>query len=95
MKKIALVLLAVLAISLIAGCTITKPLDLTNNSVGSKIGESTGKVNFFGAFGANADFSLQTAAQNGGITKVATVDLKVTRLLGGLLTTYTTIVTGE
>jgi hypothetical protein len=85
----------VLAILVVAGCTTTRPLYLTNTPVGSKVGESTGKINFFGIFGFKADYSLQTAVKNGGINKVATVDLKVTRLLGGLLTTYTTIVTGE
>jgi hypothetical protein len=95
MKKTVLVLLAVLAILMIAGCTTTRPLDLTNNTVGSKVGEATGKINFMGMFGANVDVSLQTAAKNGGITKIATVDARVTNILGGLFVTYTTIVTGE
>ncbi|MDR2185531.1 MAG: TRL-like family protein [Treponema sp.] len=95
MKKIALVLLAVLAILMIAGCTTTRPFDLTNNTVGSKVGEATGKISFGGAFGANIDVGLQAAAKNGGITKIATVDLEVTRILGNLFVTYTTIVTGE
>lgn len=95
MKKYGIVFLAVLVVLAIAGCTTTVPFDLTNNTVGSKIGEATGKVNFFGALGGNADYGLQTAAKNGDITRIATVDLRVTRLLGGLFTTYTTIVTGE
>jgi uncharacterized protein YceK len=95
MKNIALVVLAVLAIMTIAGCTTTVPFDVTNNAVGSKVGEATGKINFYGSLGGNADYSLQTAAKNGGITRIATVDLRITNMLGGLFVTYTTIVTGE
>jgi hypothetical protein len=78
----------------LGGCTTTEPFDLTNNPVGSKVGEATGTINFNGAFGATADYSLQTAAKNGGITRIATVDLRVYNVLG-LIKTYTTIVTGE
>jgi len=44
---------------------------------------------FFGA-----DASIQKAAQNGGITKISTVDIKHTSILG-IVVSYETIVTGE
>jgi hypothetical protein len=43
---------------------------------------------------ANGDCSISTAAKNGGITKVATVDYDVTNVLY-LYATTTVIVTGE
>jgi hypothetical protein len=95
MKKYVFVLITALAIMAIAGCTTVTPVDLTSNTIGSKVGEATGTVNFYGALGGNADFSLQTAAKNAGITRIATVDMRVKNLLGGLFVTYTTIVTGE
>jgi hypothetical protein len=94
MKKM-LVLLAALAIFVMAGCTTVVPVDLTTNAVGSKVGESKARVFSGGQFGGNFDWSIQTAAKNGGITKIATVDKKTTRILGGLIITHVTIVTGE
>jgi predicted nucleic acid-binding protein len=40
------------------------------------------------------DASISAAAKNGGITKIATVDIKSTSILN-LIVTYETIVTGE
>ncbi|MDR1277126.1 MAG: TRL-like family protein [Treponema sp.] len=94
MKKIVPVFLTALVVMAIAGCTTTVPVDLTNNPVGTKVGEASGTLNFGGALGGNADYSLQTAAKNGGITRIATVDLRVKSILG-FSVTYTTIVTGE
>jgi hypothetical protein len=95
MKKV-LVFLAILAVLVITGCTTTAPFDLTDNSAGSKVGESSGTVILGGIFTKDlvVDYSIQTAAKNAGITKVATVDRKVYDVLG-IITTYTTIVTGE
>ena len=42
----------------------------------------------------NADASIQTAAKNGGITEISTVDVKTTNILNIILT-YETIVTGK
>jgi hypothetical protein len=94
MKKYVLVLLAILAVLAITGCTTTAPFDLTNNTVGSKVGESTAKVLFGGIFGGTWDYSIKTAAENGGITKIGSVDQRVNNVLN-IIVTYTTIVTGE
>jgi hypothetical protein len=93
MKKYVFVLLTVLVIMGITGCAITQPFDLTENPVGSKVGEATGTLVFGGAYGGFVDFSLQTAAKNGGITKIATADIRTKYLLYAV--EYTTIVTGE
>jgi hypothetical protein len=95
MKKV-LVFLAILVVLAITGCTTTTPFDLTNNSVGSKVGEASGSVILGGIYTKDlvVDYSIQTAAKNAGITRVATVDTRVYRVLS-FITTYTTIVTGE
>jgi hypothetical protein len=95
MKKV-LVFLAILAVMAITGCTTTTPLDLTNNSVGSKVGEASGTILLGGIFTKDlvVDVSIQTAAKNAGITKIATVDYRLYDVLG-FTQTYTTIVTGE
>jgi hypothetical protein len=95
MKKV-LVFLAILVVLVITGCTTTAPFDVTDNSAGAKVGESSGTVLLYGIFTKDlvVDYSIQTAAKNAGITKVATVDRKVYDVLG-IVRTYTTIVTGE
>jgi hypothetical protein len=97
--KRAFVALAILVVLVIAGCTTSSPLDVTENAVGTKVGQASGSIMFGGAFTKDlvVDNSIQTAAKNGGITKIATVDYRVTAdPFGGVFTwTGTTIVTGE
>ena len=77
----------------ITSCSITLPVSATSNPVGSKIG--TAKASgFFGMIYMDADASIKNAAENGGITKISTVDIKTTNLLG-VFTGYECIVTGE
>jgi hypothetical protein len=79
--------------SLVSSCSITVPVGATSNPVGSKVGTSTATVYLHSlAFGADA--SIKSAAKNGGITKISTVDIKHTDILG-IVQTYETIVTGE
>ena len=70
---------------LFASCTITTPVAVTNNAIGSKKGISNG--NIFKAA------TVSEAVKNGGITKIATVDksVKVTNLFRK----HAYIVTGE
>jgi hypothetical protein len=87
-------------------CSSTHPFFVTNNSIGTKVGKSSGTCyDLFGIFTfmqlgkaggicLDADYSIQTAAKNGGITKIATVDIRKTSVLG-IVITYETIVTGE
>jgi hypothetical protein len=62
-------------------------------SVGSKVGTSKGMV-FLHVLAFGADASIRTAAKNGGITKISTVDIKYSDVLG-IVQSYETIVTGE
>jgi hypothetical protein len=87
-------------------CSSTQPFFVTNNSVGTKVGKASGTCyDLFGIFTLfqlgkaggiclDADYSIQSAAKNGGITKIATVDIRKTSVLG-IVITYETIVTGE
>lgn len=87
-------MLALLAIvGLMSSCALTLPVNATGNPVGSKVGTSKA-TGYLGVLFFNADASIQTAAKNGGITKISTVDIKKTNVLG-LVVTYETIVTGE
>ena len=90
MKK----LIAVLFVgAFLSYCSLTLPVSATGNELGSKTGVSSGTCFLYQlCFGADA--SVATAARNGGITKISTVDLKTKNLLG-IIVTYECIVTGE
>ncbi len=93
MKKFRKFVAMLSVAALFASCAITLPVDATSNPIGSKVGTATA-TGFLGIFFFNADASIRTAAKNGGITKVATVDMKQTNVLG-IIYTFETIVTGE
>ncbi|WP_066756085.1 TRL domain-containing protein [Crocinitomix algicola] len=91
MKKIKLAL-ASLTVVVLTSCSISGPLLITDNKALEKRGEAS-YTSWLGFPPFDGDISIQTAAKNGGITKVATVDQ---RIYGGFFrTTVTTIVTGE
>jgi hypothetical protein len=92
MKKLFYSLFTIAMLSL-TSCSVTMPIAATSNPMGSKTGKATGTCFLYQlCFGADA--SVQSAAKNGGITKISTVDLKTTNLFG-IIVTYTCIVTGE
>lgn len=74
------------------GCSITLPVSATSNEIGPKVGTASA-TGYFGVLFFNQDASIQTAAKNGGITKISTVDIKRKDVLG-IITTFETIVTG-
>lgn len=89
MKKIIL-MSSVIALVGFTSCTRIYPGMVTTAS-SIKKGEARKKV-WFG-IAKSVDVSLATAAKNGGITKIATVDYG---MKGGLFSkTYFTVVTGE
>ena len=90
MKKVFLIFAAAL---LLSSCAITLPVNATSNEVGSKVGMSkaTGYLN---VLWFDQDASIHKAAKQGGITKISTVDLKQTNMLG-IIQTYECIVTGN
>lgn len=93
MKKIITKIFAgAIVVSTLASCAVSAPLMVSSNTRGDKVGEASYKI-IFGFAPLNADAGAITAAKNGGITKIATVDQVVK---GGFFTvTVTTVVTGE
>lgn len=95
MKKIKFGIFGLVAagLMLLSSCSIILPVSATSNPVGSKVGTAKATV-YLHAIYLDQDASIQTAAKNGGIKKISTVDMKQTDLLG-LIQTYETIVTGD
>lgn len=77
----------------LSSCSLTLPVNATGYAVGSKVGTAKA-TGYLGVLFFNADASIRTAAKNGGITRISSVDIKQTNLLG-LIVTYETIVSGE
>jgi hypothetical protein len=101
-KKSVFVLAAILALFMFMACTttVTAPVDVSNNPVGTKVGEQSESVTIIlGVFPFNysIDASAYKAAQNGGISRIATVDIRTEVVNKVFLRTitYTTIVTGQ
>jgi hypothetical protein len=92
-KKIKLFALMLSVTAMMASCSLTLPVNATSNTVGSKVGTAKA-TGFLGVLFFDADASIRTAAKNGGITKISTVDVKQGNVLN-IIITYETIVTGE
>ncbi len=92
-KKLKFMALAFAFGLFLASCSLTLPVNATGYAVGNKIGiaKATG---YLGILFFNADASIKTAAKNGGITRISSVDIKHTSMLG-IIVTYETIVSGE
>lgn len=91
MKNIYRIATVALLGLVVSSCTYTAPGYATNNaSIKEGIAERT---IWFGITLGETDLSQTTAAKNGGITKIATVDYSATSR--AFRTTYRTIVTGE
>ena len=93
LKKIKPVLALIAVGAFLSSCSLTLPVTATSNAVGSKVGTAKA-TGYLGILFFNADASIQTAAKNGGISKISTVDIKHTSILN-IIVTYETIVTGE
>lgn len=87
MKKIKLLALSIGLAAIFSSCTIMHDVQITDNPVGTKVGIA--KTTYFG----NGDSAVKSAAKNGSITKIATVEVKTKTFLGFMQTTTT--VTGE
>lgn len=80
---------------LFSSCSLTVPVAATSNPVGSKVG-SAKTTRILGAFFPDGgDASIQTAARNGGITRISTVDFRTSIVFLSFVITHETIVTGE
>lgn len=83
---------AILFMLIFVSCSLTTPINATGYAVGSKVGtaKATGYLGIF----VDGDASIRTAAKNGGITRISSVDVKKTNI-AFIVMTYETIVTGE
>ncbi|MDR0601324.1 MAG: TRL-like family protein [Treponema sp.] len=90
MKKILFLTVLVVALVLV-GCASTSPWGVTDNSVGSKIGEAT-QTTWFWVF-TTGDAGIITAAQNGGVQKIGAVDIRLENYI--IFNTTTTVVAGD
>lgn len=93
LKKVTKAFALFAAVAMLTSCSLTLPVNATSNPVGSKVGTATA-TGYLGVLFFDADASIQTAAKNAGISKISTVDLKQTSILG-IIVTYETTVTGE
>ena len=94
MKKVIVIVALAFAMIALMGCpAVNIPMAAASATVGAKTGQASGSI-ILGLFG-DVDAGSLAAARNGGITKIATVDTKIKNLLGGLVITFTTTVTGE
>ena len=85
---------AFVGVAILSSCSVTVPVTATSNPVGSKVGISK-STQILGFFPDGGDLSIQTAAKNGGISKISTVDFKHSLVFLYLVQSYQTIVTGE
>lgn len=91
MKRIFSILIVAFTLVSMTACSVSAPILVTDNT-----NEKTGTASYKTILGfppKTADASIAKAAENGGITKVTSVDYKVK--WGLFKTTYTTIVTGN
>jgi PBP1b-binding outer membrane lipoprotein LpoB len=93
MKKVKTIFAILALVVMVSSCSITLPVAATSNAIGSKVGTATA-TGYLGIIFFDADASIRTAAKNGGISKISTVDIKHTNVLN-IIVTYQTIVTGE
>lgn len=73
MKKIFKIGIACIIASCAISCASTRPITATSNAVGNKVGiaQTTRVLNLFGG---KDDVGINTAAKNGGITRISHVD---------------------
>ena len=94
MKKLKVLFAAIVIGVLFTACSLTVPVSATSNEIGSKVGRAT-TTQVLGFFPDGGNAGIKTAAENGNITNVATVDFKESMILGPMVMRYETIVTGN
>jgi uncharacterized protein YdbL (DUF1318 family) len=93
MRKVKTIFALLTVVAMMSSCALTLPVNATSNPVGNKVGTAKA-TGYLGILFFDADASIRTAAKNGGITKISTVDIKQGNILN-LIVIYETIVTGE
>lgn len=94
LKKSIFASLALAFVMFVSSCSVTTPVAATSNPVGSKVGVAK-STQILGFFFDGGDLSIKTAAKNGGISKISTVDFKQKMVFLAFVMGYETIVTGE
>lgn len=92
-KRVFNIAVAVGLVSAMTSCAVSYPIAVTNNK-SVKEGTVSQSI-WFGIPPMDMDLSIKTAAENGGIKKVSTVDFLVESKMLGFQQKYTTRVTGE
>ncbi|WP_154859425.1 TRL-like family protein [Cyclobacterium xiamenense] len=93
MRKVKTIFASLAIVAMMSSCSLTLPVTATSNPIGEKVGTAKA-TGYLGALFFDADASIRTAAKNGGISEISTVDIKKGNLLN-LIVTYETIVTGK
>jgi hypothetical protein len=93
MKKGVSLLIVAVVLMMAVSCTTVLPFAATSNPVGKKTGEAKATLLFNVIPLPGSDAGIQTAAKQGGISKISTVDARVYWWFIG--TTLTTVVTGD
>ncbi len=73
MKKISMMFAACAILFAAASCSVTTPITATANPVGNKCGVAQ-TTRILSIFGGSADCGINSAAKNGGITRISHVD---------------------
>ncbi|MDR3248923.1 MAG: TRL-like family protein [Treponema sp.] len=86
MKKLFIFMIVIMAVAFMGCTSITYyvPQAVTDNPVGPKVGEASTKL---------GPTAIQEAARNAGITRIATVDIRVTQSFMSIEQVY--VVSGE
>ncbi|NJM15734.1 MAG: hypothetical protein HC896_10535 [Bacteroidales bacterium] len=87
MKKIKFIALSMAAGLFMTSCVLSHTYQVTGAPVGTKTGVAKAHN-----FQSDMDFSIKTAAENGGITRVGSVEVKITQFI---IPFFKTTVTGE
>jgi hypothetical protein len=87
MRKIQSLLAALVITVGLSSCVVYETHTVTGNPIGTKKGVAKAS-----AFKPNADYTMRTAAKKGNISKIGSVDTRVTVFI---VPFYKTVVTGE
>lgn len=85
-------LLIMTTVVILCGCSASMPIAATSNPVGTKVG--TAKETCILGITVGGEATIRAAVAAGGITKISTVDLRRSNVLG-IVQVSTCIVTGE
>ena len=92
-KRFAKYIVAILVLSISFSCSVKFPRAISENALGPQTGKAI-RTTYLGLISVGDDTSIETAAKNGGIKYISSVDYQLTDILG-IISTQTVIVTGS